>query len=67
VFVASGILLAINSSLAAQPRYLWLLFAAAPVLARVCDRPVLRWAAPVAALGTLAAAAVGYARWYFVP
>jgi tetratricopeptide (TPR) repeat protein len=67
LFVAAGIFLAAGSTLAAQPRYLWLLLPAAPVLARVCDRPFVRWVAPLASLGALLGAAVGYARWYFVP
>jgi hypothetical protein len=67
LFVASGVVLALGSSLAASPRYLWLLFPAAVPIARAADRPVLRWALPLLSLAGLAAAAMAYARWYYLP
>ncbi|MBN1654555.1 MAG: tetratricopeptide repeat protein [Deltaproteobacteria bacterium] len=65
--VGFGIILALGSNLASQPRYLWLLFPAAVTLARVADRPVLRYALPVVSLVALFVAAAAYARWYFIP
>ena len=65
-FVACGCALGLASSLAAQPRYLWLLFVAAPVIARALDRPRLRWAAPLLASAVLTAAALAFSRWYYV-
>jgi len=67
LMVASGIILALGSNLASQPRYLWILFPVAVTIARFADRPVLRYALPLLSLGGLFLASVAYARWYFVP
>jgi hypothetical protein len=67
LFVAAGMLLALTSNLSGAPRYLWPLFPVALWLAAECDRNVVRWFAPLASLAVLLAAAVAYARWYFVP
>jgi hypothetical protein len=67
LFVGSGLVLAASSSLAGQPRYLWILFPALVWIARICDRPRLRFLAPALSSCGLFVAAVAYARWYFVP
>ncbi len=67
LFVASGIVLTLGSNLPSHPRYLWLLFPAAVCIARAADRPVLRYALPLASLALLLVGAAAYARWYFVP
>ena len=65
-FIACGSALALTSSLAAQPRYLWILFAAAPAIANALDRPRLRWIAPALAGLVLTLAALYFARWHYV-
>jgi tetratricopeptide (TPR) repeat protein len=66
LFVAAGVVLALTSSLAAQPRYLWLLFVAAPVIARRVDRPRLRYALSALACAVLVASAIAFSRWYYI-
>ena len=67
LFVGASLLLASSSNLASYPRYLWLVFPTAVWLARVCDRPLLRYALPGSSLCALFVASVAFARWYFVP
>jgi hypothetical protein len=66
LFTIFGLVLALTSSLAAQPRYLWLLFVAAPWIARAVDRPRLRYALPVLACAILIASAIAFSRWYYI-
>lgn len=70
LYVAGGMLLALTSNLAAQPRYLWLLFPVAPTLIRVLA-PAGSRSTPLVALLiasglVLVAAAIAYSRWYYV-
>jgi hypothetical protein len=70
LYVAGGMLLALTSNLAAQPRYLWLLFPVAPTLVRALApagaRSALLFALLIASSLVLAAAAIAYSRWYYV-
>jgi len=66
LFVIGGVVLALTSSLAAQPRYLWLLFVAAPWIARAVDRPRLRYALSLLACAVLVASAIAFSRWYYI-
>ncbi len=66
LFVGCGILLGLASSLAAQTRYLWLLFPCFVPLGRAADRRVLRPIALLLAASVLFGTAAAFARWYYV-
>jgi hypothetical protein len=65
-YVLCGMLLALGSNLAAQPRYLWLLFPAASVFAGWASTPLRRALFGVLLAVVLFAEAVAFQRWYYV-
>lgn len=66
LYLACGWVLALTSSLAAQPRYLWLLFPAAPMIARMLDQPRPRALMIALAAGVLVIVSIGFSRWYYL-
>jgi hypothetical protein len=68
LYLACGWVLALTSSLAAQPRYLWLLFPAAPMIARMLEQPRPRPRSLLIAIaaGVLVVVSIGFSRWYYL-